>query len=261
MLYNYLSGGKRTVTHCNTNMHMGIRHMDRILQEHDLLYITEGTWKIAQDGIEYELQADDMILLQGRHHHYGTAPCDVVRTYYIVFPVEEGDEVGCRRASADDEYAFPMVVHCQEYPQIKALFKNIIASFWAEEVYEKRKTAAYLELLLCELSGIQENEAGIIREVKQMIQQNPYRFVKNGELAGACGCSVRTLMTKFKEGTGETIHLWQMKLKCQMAQELMRNEPDVTLKEIAAIYGFYDEYHFGKCYKKTMGYSPKRGKE
>jgi len=69
------------------------------------------------------------------------------------------------------------------------------------------------------------------------------------------------LMTKFKEGTGETIHLWQMKLKCQMAQELMRNEPDVTLKEIAAIYGFYDEYHFGKCYKKTMGYSPKRGKE
>ena len=34
---------------------------------------------------------------------------------------------------------------------------------------------------------------------------------------------------------------------------------EITLKEIAANYGFCDEYHFGKCYKKVFGHSPKRG--
>ena len=41
----------------------------------------------------------------------------------------------------------------------------------------------------------------------------------------------------------------------------MRREPHTTLKELAANYGFYDEYHFGKCYKKVMGHSPKRTKK
>ena len=27
---------------------------------------------------------------------------------------------------------------------------------------------------------------------------------------------------------------------------------------VADNYGFYDEYHFGKCYKKVFGCSPKR---
>lgn len=51
-----------------------------------------------------------------------------------------------------------------------------------------------------------------------------------------------------------------MELKCRMADELMQHEPTLTLKEVAATYGFYDEYHFGKCFKKIMGRSPKRSK-
>ena len=35
---------------------------------------------------------------------------------------------------------------------------------------------------------------------------------------------------------------------------------ELSVKEISYNLGFYDEYHFGKCFKKIMGYSPKRPK-
>lgn len=93
-----------------------------------------------------------------------------------------------------------------------------------------------------------------------MIRKTPDRVLTNGELAAKCCCSVRTLSAKFKEATGESLHAWQVKIKCEMAAELMRTEPTLTLKEIASTYGFCDEYHFGKCYKKRFGCSPKRRK-
>ena len=37
----------------------------------------------------------------------------------------------------------------------------------------------------------------------------------------------------------------------------MKTDASLTLKEVAVTFGFYDEYHFGKCFKKHFGYSPK----
>lgn len=60
------------------------------------------------------------------------------------------------------------------------------------------------------------------------------------------------------EHTDQSLHAWQPKVKCQMAHELMVYDPSLTLKEVAAAYGFYDEYHFSKCYKKVFGCPPGR---
>ena len=49
------------------------------------------------------------------------------------------------------------------------------------------------------------------------------------------------------EHTGQSLHPWQPKAKCPMAHELMVYDPSLTLKEVAAAYGFYDENHFSKC--------------
>ena len=38
---------------------------------------------------------------------------------------------------------------------------------------------------------------------------------------------------------------------------VMKTDASLTLKEVAVTFGFYDEYHFGKCFKKHFGYSPK----
>ncbi len=47
----------------------GMVHPDRILAEHDFLYMLDGEWEIIEDGHIYEMHRDDLLILSaGRHH-------------------------------------------------------------------------------------------------------------------------------------------------------------------------------------------------
>ena len=160
-------------------------------------------------------------------------------------------------------YGFPMVVHCADTPKIEQYFRSLIQAYWAEEPYLQRKASAYLDLLLCEISNRWQRGAEgspLVEAIQAEIRKTPGRFITNRELAEKYRYSERTLSAQFRRSTGCSLHAWQLRLKCQMADELLRSNPTLTLKEVAAVYGFYDEYHFGKCYKKIFGRSPKRGK-
>lgn len=265
MLYNFLENtAKREISSCNFNQHIKTAHPDRVIEEHDLIYIKEGCWHIAQDGTEYQLKPGDVILLQGGHHHYGTIPCEsTVKTCFIHFGKHETDALSTNSEFTDGFWVFPIVSQCKNNPAVEHYFNRIIYSYWSDGEYARKKAAAYLDLLLCEISGIKGSESkhySIVEDIKLQFKKTPHRFIGNEELAQKYCCSVRTISSKFKASTGMSLHAWQMKLKCQMAEELIRYDPSVTLKEIAANYGFYDEYHFGKCFKKIMGHSPKNTK-
>lgn len=261
MLYNYLDKtNKRIIGSCNFNQHIKSRHPDRILTEHDLLYVREGSWSVTQDDIDYPLHAGDLILLQSGHHHLGKSECEsIVKTSYIHFNACALDSIGSEKDTPWNAYAFPMVMHCAHNPMIEKYFNRVIYSFWDDDIYQKEKAALYLELLLCELSSTVARKQCIADEIKMYIRRTPGRFISGEEFARMYSCSARTIAAKFKESTGISLHAWQMQLKCRMADELMQYEPTITLKEVAATYGFYDEYHFGKCFKKIMGRSPKSG--
>ena len=79
----------------------------------------------------------------------------------------------------------------------------------------KAKANAYLELLLCEISGIGRKARTVVDEIKAQINKTPHRFIRNEEFAEKYGWSVRTITSKFKESTGTTIHAWQMEQKCR----------------------------------------------
>ena len=261
MLYNHLiENAGRHIIACNYNQHIYTEHPDRVLYHHDLIYIREGDWRIVQDETEYAVTAGDVILLQGGHHHYGVAPCEsIVKTIFIEFSSCDGDCL-LENTAVSDGYHFPVVVHCQNIPGIRNYLESAVASFWAQSTYAQRKTPFWLEMILCELSGAVERKDILTEQIMQTIKKTPGRFLSNQELAEMYHCSVRTLSSHFQKSTGESIHAWQLKLKCQMAEELMHREPQITLKEIATNYGFYDEYHFGKSYKKIMGRSPKHAR-
>ena len=53
-----------TITSGNyvTSVH-GMVHPNRIIGEHDFLYILDGTWEIWEDDTSYALQSDDLLIL------------------------------------------------------------------------------------------------------------------------------------------------------------------------------------------------------
>lgn len=255
---------KRSIDTCNYNRHIDDIHPDRIMSEHDLIYIREGEWEIAQEDIVYTVHPGDVLFLHGGYHHYGTKPCkSVVSTYFIHFSPNEKDRL-CQEADRSaDSWCFPTVVHAQEHPMVEHYFKRVLHTYWSKEEYSRQKAAAYLDLLLCELSeagNTAQRRIPMVESIKQTVQKTPNRFIPIEEFAKEYCCSARTVSAKFKQATGDSLHAWQIKQKCRMAEELMQADPSITLKELAVIYGFYDEYHFGKCFKKVMGRSPKKAK-
>ena len=62
----------------------GIPHPDRVMEEHDLIYLVDGEWEVFEEGTPYLLRAGDVLILTAGRHHYGERPCrDRTRTIYI----------------------------------------------------------------------------------------------------------------------------------------------------------------------------------
>ena len=81
----------RTITSANyiTSVN-GMLHPTRMMSEHDFLYILDGTWEVIEEGISYELQTDDLLILCAGRHHTGVRLCNPGNRhmYFHVLPTE-----------------------------------------------------------------------------------------------------------------------------------------------------------------------------
>lgn len=54
----------------------GMIHPDRIMKEHDFLYMLDGSWEICEDHETYQMQTNDLLILPAGRHHYGQKLCN-----------------------------------------------------------------------------------------------------------------------------------------------------------------------------------------
>ena len=60
----------RLVTLCGENVYPQPElHPDRVMDEHDLMYVYSGEWTLVQDETVYQVQAGDLIFLRAGSHH------------------------------------------------------------------------------------------------------------------------------------------------------------------------------------------------
>ena len=68
--------------------------------------------------------------------------------------------------------------------------------------------------------------------------------------------SPATLSERFKKATGKTIYRYQLETRLAMARALLLSAEDMPRREVAIVYGFCDEYHFSKLFKRFYHQSP-----
>ena len=134
---------QRKVTLCGTNVYPRPEtHLDRVLAEHDLLYIFSGEQPIAQDDESFSVQAGDLIFLRAGSHHYGTGPCSVnMRNIFIHMNVLPGDHK--KAAVTSEEVAasaetntviLPTLIHCGQNNACTKLINGIVDVYWSHRV-------------------------------------------------------------------------------------------------------------------------------
>ena len=254
--YNPVTERSVSAANFNTYIH-GQLHPDRIMAEHDLVYLLSGSWEICQDGKEYTLYPDDVILLSAGKHHYGNKPCsDNTKTMYIHVNSDPLDGI-----DADKMIQLETLIRCQNNPRIKALFQEIIAVYWSTSGYKKEKTSNLFGLLLCELKACSETETHPCDRMAQKIvrdfQQIPQQFFSTKELAKKYNTCEKTLNKHFKDNYQKSVYRYQMDFKLEQVKRFLYEHPDAKLHEVALNFGFCDEFHLSRAFKKNTGVSPK----
>ena len=90
----------------------------------------------------------------------------------------------------------------------------------------------------------------------QLMNESPHKTLSAEELANALCTNPRKLSQRFREATGETLRAYQTNRKLEMIALQLTIEPDLRLKELASLFGFYDEFHLSKQFKRKYGLSP-----
>lgn len=259
MLY-FSTDKKRKVTQCNFNYSSeGILHPDRIMSEYDFLYMIKGSWEIKEENDVYLLKEGQLLILEPGKHHFSTEKCSPhMRNMFLHCEFLNEDT-----ANIPGLVPVGKLTDCTGNLQITMLFQQIIEEYWTGgDSFHEQRLSALFELLLYELSAQSSKSSTlddpVVNEIKQLFLTNSDRFFHTEELSARFGLSARTLGQRFKSVTGNTLYQYQLSQKLSMIHELLPQNPNRGLRDIALSFGFYDEFQLSKLYKRQFGYAPSR---
>jgi len=228
-------------------------HPDRILDEHDFIYMLEGEWSIWLEATEYILHPGDVLILKAGHRHYGTIPCAPgTKTMFLHTSVDD----------SSPQVLLPSFIPCRHSPEIPRLFSDIISlSFEQDDYVTEFEKSALFNQLLCQLHRANNSDSttsrySVVKSAITLMEATTERFYSLAELTELLNISDKTLNKYFHEAFGMTAYQYQMNLKLKSVHAFLIQFPKEKLKTVAYNFGFYDEFYMSKMFKRKYKLSP-----
>ena len=272
MEYAFELSAQRRIVEANYNTYVNpILHPNRVMKQHDFLYILEGEWEITLEhdvrSETYPIQKGDVVILPAQLHHYGTKLCSPnSRNMYLHVEDVPGDhavEPAEAARTEENSVVLPTVIHCGSTIEVSKYFSEMIAVCWRDTIHRSNRLSCLFDLLLCEICE-QESAAAVntqhfafVNKIAQFLQSSPEVFYSVSDIARRFYVSEKTLNKRFKTVYGKTFYAWQMEQKLDMVYQALQNNAELTLRETAVNFGFYDEFHLSRAFKKRFGAAPK----
>lgn len=142
------------------------------------------------------------------------------------------------------------------------IWQEIISVSWSHDPERENRLSLLFSLFLCELSRLEAQKSSLtpidpmIEEIIRLIHSTPQTFFTAGEIASRYYICERTLNNRFHKYCKKTFPAFQMETKLEMVRQFLLTQPDTKLREAAINYGFCDEFHLSKAFKKHFGLSP-----
>lgn len=113
------------------------------------------------------------------------------------------------------------------------------------------------DILLTACMRHPELQDASVRAAYEYMIQNLAQAMPLSYLAERCGCSVQTLISRFKRHYGKTPAKFMTELRISRAKELLLNTHD-SVWQIAEVCGYENVYYFSNVFKRETGISPLR---
>lgn len=231
-------------------------YIDRTLQYHDLVYLVEGSWGFTENDIEYPLVPNNVLMLAAGRHHYSRLPCAPgTKTFCLHISAEAGDNENNPEATC-----LPTLLNMKSAPDVKKCFDDIVSTYWTGGKYRDQKLTTLVNLLLLTIYEENQKQIDTNKDIAtiaiEMVTSNPHKRYSSIEVANTLYVSTKTLDNAMRKKVGVPFYTFLKNQKLDMVAMQLEMEPELKLHDIAISFGFHDEFHLSKSFKKKFGVSP-----
>ncbi len=233
------------------------RHVDRVMDSFEIIYVSAGCLGIAEEEKEYNVEAGEALILYPGRHHWGTRDFDSDLTFYWLhfYLDEEANRTG------QDIMALPQLIRIAKPEQFEELFRRFIKR---QEVSQENRTVLNLVLLeiLCELADslspleVSGQKVLLANQAAQYIRNHLEEPLSASILAEQLECNPDHLGRVYNAVYGKTltdsIHEARLNKACRLLIET-----NLTGNEIAYECGYTDVDYFRRNFKKYLGVTAK----
>ena len=248
-----------------------------------LFYISDGTGNMRFGSAVIPLRAGTVVLFRA-DTEYIWEPDDFVDYYAINFdytqnfshittpfhPIDanrfrSADIIECPDFEDEPLLQKPLVLPFA--PEFERKIQKILTEMLIGNEYSAALTSAYLKQILVEI--LQKKKAAAtarppksqsaVIEVIEYVSKHYMEEITYETISERFHFNPSYLNRVFKAHTGKTLHDFLSRYRLQSAMELLRSQ-SLTVKEVAALCGFPDPYHFTKAFKKYTGTPPSKYK-
>ncbi len=242
------------------------KHFARIMQDFELIVVTEGTVYLQLDNQFFDLQKGDFLLFAplSKQAGYKSSSCSF---YWLHFTYKN-----LIRSVSFDEIPFELPVekiYIPHYGKATNLEKIIVIMKHLQDSvrsYHNNLHNNYLcTTVLCELfcQFIERNspqnsdmkKKQLFNDIQDYIKWHRNTDIKVSEIAEHFGYNRRYLSEFFKNISGYSIKQYIIQEKIDLAKYLLCETND-NISNIAYNLGFNDNHSFMKIFKKIVGLTP-----
>lgn len=231
----------------------------RILNEYQIILITEGSG-ILQVGLgEYEIKPGTILIIRpGVKHRYKPNPKTGWTENYLGFKGDLADHFMNRVETITN---YPILYHCVQYEFFDCYQKIFELVSDQKPSYQKISSGLLLKLLGYisshkhseQFAGKQVDQ--LVNDLKNYMWENVNQNIDLKEFCRAQSVSYSYMRKAFKLYTGISPHQYFLDLKIMRAQELLVST-EKPIKEITYKLGFESIQYFSRLFKLKTGISP-----
>ena len=229
----------------------------------EIYYLTKGNCRYFIDDKTYETKAGDLILIpKGVIHKttYGEGERQrkLINCSYHYIPTNVIPKL-------------PLLMYHYRNSEISKeiddIFLNIEKEYIKNDEFSHEALLNYIHLLFY-LIARNENQTEktdngnyLVTEVISYLKENYDKPISLTEIADNLSVSIEHLSRVFKKETGLAFVKYLNMLRFQKAEELLKNNDNLPITEIAYKCGFNDSNYFSDKFKKYYGISPLKFKK
>lgn len=254
-------------------VHSDVKVGNMYLQDHVILAVQEGIYKVRFGNKEYVVRKNEMVLLQKaiviEYEKYGDSDSGQL-DYMMFFLKDELLNEFIKMSNFNHSYPAPIVPvtvnpvneRLQSYiASLKTYFKE------PEKIGDELVKLKLLELLfniadtdeklLYQFLQLKRKEPSSIVE---LVEENLMNPVSLKDLAYLSGRSLSTFKREFQAIYNEPTFQWIRNRRLEKAKDLLIHS-GLSVTDVCFVTGFENVTHFSKTFKKKYGISPSAVKQ